>query len=110
MDSLYTFSEALAHIEAGNLAHRAGWPNQVIFMRPEDSIPLGVVVDDIKSLPKSVKNFLDMSHNGERQYADETPIEIYFSRYLCLVNEDRDIINGWQPSQEDMLTEDWILL
>lgn len=110
MDNLHTFSEALAHIEDGNLAHREGWPNQVIFMRPEDEIPLEVVIDTIKSLPVSVKQFLDMAHDGERQYADESPIHIGFSRYLCMIDENRDILNGWQPTQQDMLTEDWVLL
>lgn len=110
MEEQVSFGEALQHVKQGNLAHRTGWPNQVIFMRPSDEIPLGIVVDDIKSLPSSVKRFLDIAHDGERQYADESVIHIGFSRYLCKIDENKDIINGWQPSQEDMLVEDWILV
>jgi hypothetical protein len=110
MDKLHTFSGALAYISAGKLAYRAAWVNKVIFMRPPDDIPLGVVIDDIKSLPKAVKDYLDLAHDGERSHEDGSTISVQFSKYLCMIDENKNIINGWQPTQKDMLSDDWVLV
>lgn len=124
MHEHFSFGEAIEHVRRGNLIHRKGWANQVVFMRPADEIELETVINKIKSLPSSVKQFLETAHDGELNYTQthnegspETidpvpgpPIMIGFTRYLCYIDENRDIINGWQPSQEDMLADDWVLV
>ncbi len=93
---------------------RSGWNGKgmFIFMRPADELHVSFVANDIKSLPKSVKDYYHqdcVDEQGEplNLSADET---VKFTAYLCLKSADGKIVNGWLASQSDMLSEDWSIL
>lgn len=109
MNDTFEFGAMLEHLKDGGIAHRKGWANQIVFMRPGDNIPLETVTTKVKSLPPSVRRFLEITFAGETHYADGTPIEIEFTPYLCYIDEDRCIINGWTPSNQDLQAVDWVL-
>ena len=52
-----TFGQALESLKRGHLVTRKGWNGKgmFIFMRPEDSLPTNMIVNQVKSLPESFK-------------------------------------------------------
>ena len=83
-----------------------------IFMRPADELNIDFVIDRVKSLPQSVKDYYlqDITNErGERAPADEYDT-IKFTAYICMKAADGSIVNGWLASQTDMLSEDWEIL
>lgn len=81
-------------------------------MRPADDLHIDMVIDKVKSLPQSVKDFYlqDVTgEKGQRLEADEND-KVKFTAYLCLKAADGTIVNGWLASQSDMLSNDWIVL
>ena len=115
--NLFDFGEAIGFLKLGKRVARQGWNGKemFVFMRPADSIHISKVVNTIKSLPQSVKDFYRqeiLDKNG-----DEIPEAnlrsddvVKFTAYLCLKAADGTIVNGWLASQTDMLANDWILL
>lgn len=106
-----SFSEALNAAKDGKMVTRNGWNGKgmFVFMRPSDIIPMPVVVNVVKSLPESVKNFFKSKDENE------TPSEqglgsVKFTAYLCMYASDGSIVNGWLASQTDMLADDWVVL
>lgn len=73
-------------------------------MRPEDSLPTNMIVNQVKSLPESFKKWV--SDN----YGDLDIDKIKFTAYLCMKAADGTVVNGWLASQTDMLAKDWILV
>lgn len=99
------FGQALESIKEGGLLKRQPWGSvMAVFQRPEDTIPLQVVVENVRSLPQSVKDFL--SKQGTK--SPETPV--IFTSYLCSVNYNGYIMNGWTPSNADMMADDWEII
>lgn len=100
-----TFGQALESLKRGHLVTRKGWNGKgmFIFMRPEDSLPTNMIVNQVKSLPESFKIWV--SDN----YGDAETDKIKFTAYLCMKAADGTVVNGWLASQTDMLANDWMI-
>lgn len=100
-----TFGQALESLKRGHLVTRKGWNGKgmFIFMRPEDSLPTNMIVNQVKSLPESFKRWV--SDN----YEDSETDKIKFTAYLCMKAADGTVVNGWLASQTDMLANDWMI-
>lgn len=96
----HNYGTVLEWIQTGKRATRETWndTDMFIFQRPADSLSHTFLMS-VKSLPESVKKFL---YDQQR--------DIQFQSYLCLYSAEGKIVNGWVPSQEDMIAADWILL
>ncbi|MBN1989384.1 MAG: DUF2829 domain-containing protein [Bacteroidales bacterium] len=110
-----SFGEALEAAKKGGRIARQGWNGKgmFVFMRPADELHIDMVIDKVKSLPQSVKDYYlkdVLNGNGERVYPADEDDKVKFTAYLCLKAADGTIVNGWQPSQLDMLTNDWTIL
>jgi hypothetical protein len=106
------FGWAICALKAGKLVTRAGWNGKLmfVFIRPSDEIPAQVVIENVKSLPESVKNHFDQKFKGDYIGASSgQPFKIKFTPYFCMKNAQGDIMNGWIPTQTDCLAEDWQL-
>lgn len=97
------FGQALESIKEGGLLKRQPWGSvMAVFQRPEDRIPLTVVVENVKSLPQSVKDWLSKNTpKGE---------PVVFTSYLCSVDYTGTIKNGWTPSNQDLMADDWEII
>ena len=108
------FGLALEALKQGKRVARQGWNGKgmFIFMRPADELNIDFVIDKVKSLPQSVKDYYlqDITNEqGERVPADKNDT-IKFTSYICMKAADGSIVNGWLASQTDMLSEDWVVL
>lgn len=108
------FGHALVALKQGKMVQRAGWNGKgmFIFIRPADQISYPVVINNVKSLPKSVKDYFYFNAVDKEQnpvQLQEMP-DIKFTAYLCMKAADGSIVNGWLASQTDMLAEDWSIL
>lgn len=101
-----TFGQALESLKRGHLVARKGWNGKgmFIFMRPEDSLPTNMIVNQVKSLPESFKRWV------ANNYGDSETDRIKFTAYLCMKAADGTIVNGWLASQTDMLANDWVIV
>lgn len=99
------FGQAIELVKKGKCVQRSGWNGKgmFIFARPEDVIPVKTVIENIKSLPDSVKQFYKTRTEGATEN-----IGVKFTAYLCMKAADDSIVNGWLASQTDMLAEDWV--
>jgi hypothetical protein len=114
MEAKLNFGQAIEALKLGHRAKRNRWVdmNMFVFMRPESELHVKFVAKDIKSLPQSVKDFYYqdcVDEKGNELVLDEND-NVKFSAYLCLKAQDGSIVNGWLPSQTDMLSEDWEIL
>jgi len=110
-----SFGAALEVAKAGGRIARQGWNGKgmFIFMRPADELHIDMVIDKVKSLPQSVKDYYQQDvtdDNGNRIFPADENDKIKFTAYLCLKSADGTIINGWIASQSDMLSNDWTVL
>lgn len=103
---LGSFGQALKSIQRGRLVARQGWNGKgmFIFMRPEDSLPTDMIVNQVKSLPESFKKWVADNHG------DSVTDKIKFTAYLCMKTADGSVVNGWLASQTDMLANDWMII
>jgi hypothetical protein len=106
-----TFGDALEALKNGKKVACEGWDSEgvFVFMRPSDKIHVSFVAKEIKSLPQSVKDYYYqdcVDENGNELDLGKDDV-VKFTAYLCLKAADGTIVNGWQPSQSDMLAEDW---
>ncbi len=114
MLSNQSFGQALYAAKLGKRISREGWngKNMFVFQRPEDKLSLKSVVQQVKSLPQSVKDFLHF--NCKDSNGNAIPLEdgkpVKFGAYLCMYAADGSIVNGWLASQTDMLATDWCIL
>lgn len=101
-----TFGQALESLKRGHLVARKGWNGKgmFIFMRPEDSLPTNMIVNQVKSLPESFKRWV------ANNYGDSETDRIKFTAYLCMKAADDTVVNGWLVSQTDMLANDWVIV
>lgn len=101
-----TFGEAIQLLKQGKLVQRAGWNGKgmFIFQRPADTLSVETIVEHVKSLPKSVKEY----YQGVCGEAEASETYVLFTGYLCMKAADNTIVNGWLASQTDMLAEDWV--
>lgn len=100
MEQNLNYGQALEALKQGKRASRAGWNGKgiFIFQRPSDCLPKDFI-PKVKSLPKSVKDFLVKEDK-----------DINFSAYLCMWSATGEVVNGWLASQADMLSNDWCIL
>lgn len=107
VENQMSFGKALELVKNGGLISRKDWvdENKFVFLRPSDNIGLETVVKLIKSLPQKVKDYY--ARDLDFDFVDgEGKVE--FTPYLCLKDENGRIVNGWTPSQEDLLSDDWV--
>jgi len=114
MNRNLSFGAALEVAKAGGRIARQGWNGKgmFVFMRPEDELNVEFVVDKVKSLPQSVKDYYlqdIINEKGERVPVDENDT-VKFTAYLCMKAADGTIVNGWLASQSDMLSNDWFAI
>lgn len=105
------FGWAICALKAGKLVTRAGWNGKgmFLFIRPADELDASFVIDKVKSVPQSLKEYLIGQYsfsNTEKENGNNT---VKFSAYICMKAADGSIVNGWLASQTDMLAEDWQL-
>lgn len=108
------FGEALELVKQDYLVTRKGWngKNMFIFMRPADELHIDMVIDKVKSLPQSIKDFYlkdVLDSKGNRILPADENDKVKFTAYLCMKAADGTIVNGWLASQTDMLSNDWII-
>ena len=110
MEKNLNFGQALEAVKEGKLIAREGWNGKrmFVFMRPEDELTPEVVVNIVKSLPKTVKDWV--YNNGPMVPLSERTDNIKFTAYLCMKAADNTVVNGWLASQTDMLAKDWCIL
>jgi hypothetical protein len=132
------FDFALLALKSGKLVRRSGWngSGQFVFIRPADSLEVEMIIDKVKSLPKSLKDYLQagvdrltgrikyqQELNEEAKKSEVQPTEaseptiqgvefktsdkIEFTAYFCLKNAQGKIVNGWVPSTGDLTATDW---
>lgn len=106
-----TFGQAIAALKAGHRVARSGWngKNMFIFLRPGDELEVGMIIDKVKSLPQSVKDFFK-ERDAKELPENQGLTKVKFTPYLCMYAADGSIVNGWLASQTDMLAEDWTIL
>lgn len=102
------FGDAIKALKEGKMVARKGWNGKgmFVFMRPADEILVPLVVNQVKSLPKSVKDHFYFNSNPNVPLLEQTET-IKFTSYLCMKASDGSIVNGWLASQTDILAEDW---
>lgn len=113
MKELLNFGAAILAAKEGKRIARKGWngKDMFVFIRPADTIPVKTVVETIKSLPVSVKQYYKDKYGPYYEYlSDGSPIMITFGEYLCMKASDGTIVNGWLASQTDILATDWVSL
>lgn len=105
------FGQAIKALKQGKRVARQGWNGKgmFIFQRPEDELEVGFIIDKVKSLPQSVKNFFKTKDENEAP-SEQGLTKVKFGAYLCMYAADGSIVNGWLASQTDMLAEDWVIL
>jgi len=108
-----TFGQAISALKDGKLVARSGWNGKgmFIFQRPSDKLSVETIVNNVKSLPDSLKKYYQGNFAWTQQEAvdgigpDKTFVE--FTSYYCMKAADGSIVNGWLASQTDMQAEDW---
>ncbi|MBO2546100.1 DUF2829 domain-containing protein [Salegentibacter sp. BDJ18] len=115
MNENLTYGEALEAAKKGKLIARKGWNGKgmFVFMRPADELSVDFVVNRVKSLPQSVKDYFTpylSVHPTDSSLDAGHATVVKFSAYLCMKAADNSIVNGWLASQTDMLSEDWCVL
>jgi hypothetical protein len=109
------FGKALIALKEGKRVARNGWNGKgmFIFMRPSDELHIDMVIDKVKSLPQSVKDYYlkdVLDDDGKRIFPADENEKVKFTEYLCMKAFDGTIVNGWLASQTDMLSSDWNIL
>jgi hypothetical protein len=105
------FGQAIEALKEGKRVARQGWngKNMFIFQRPADEVNIRTVVENVKSLPESVKKYFD-SIDDRKNPGEFGLRNIKFTSYLCMKAADGSIVNGWLASQTDMLSNDRCIL
>jgi len=112
-ETALTFGQAIEAAKQGKMIARAGWngKNMFVFQRPEDNLDVYMVVEKVKSLPQSVKDYFRRVNPGtfipNEEGATVADATIKFLPYLCMKAADGSVVNGWLASQTDMLATDW---
>jgi hypothetical protein len=108
--TLVTFGVALEAAKQGKLIAREGWNGKgmFVFQRPSDELDRGFIIDTVRSLPQSVKDYYKKQE--EHDFTNPVDCKIKFSAYLCMKAADGSIVNGWLASTSDILSEDWYIL
>jgi hypothetical protein len=105
------FGQAIEALKEGKRVARQGWNGKgmFIFERPADELEVGFIIDKVKSLPQSVKDFFKAKDQQEAP-SEQGLTKVKFGNYLCMYAADGSIVNGWLASQTDILSNDWCIL
>jgi hypothetical protein len=115
------FGQAIEALKQGKRASREGWNGKgmFIFERPADELEKDFLINNVKSLPQSVKDFFQRTSTEEIENAiglneqirhNILSKKVRFGAYLCMYAADGSIVNGWLASQTDILATDWCVL
>ena len=109
------FGQAIEALKEGKRVARQGWNGKgmFIFERPSDELEVGFIIDKVKSLPQSVKDyFANTVNTGANEETKQHLMngKVKFGAYLCMYAADGSIVNGWLASQTDILSNDWCIL
>lgn len=113
---IVNFGAAIEAAKQGKLIAREGWNGKgmFVFQRPADELDIDMIVNKVKSLPQSLKNYYTAQFAWTEQEKEngKSPDKTFvkFTAYLCMKAADGSIVNGWLASQTDVLAEDWIIL
>ena len=104
------FGTAIEAVKEGKLIAREGWNGKgmFVFQRPEVELDRSMIIEQVQSLPKAVKNYY--KHQEDHDFTTPVVCLVKFSAYLCMKTADGTIVNGWLASQTDILAEDWLIL
>lgn len=96
------FTEAFAEAQKGKLIRLPEWKEQgkVLFTRPQDVISLDTCIENVKSLPASLKEY--WKHIRQRSETQS----VLFTEYSCLA-EGHIVHNGYKPSLVELSRGDW---
>lgn len=111
------FGQAIEAMKQGKRVAREGWNGKgmFVFQRPADELTVDFVINGVKSLPQSVKDYF-VRHVAMGAGSDEAARQsilskkVKFGPYFCMYAADGSIVNGWLASQTDMQAEDWVIL
>jgi len=105
------FGAAIEAAKQGKRIARAGWngKNMFVFQRPADELEVCFIIDKVKSLPQSVKDFF-AAKDAQQMPSEQGLAKVQFGAYLCMYAADGSIVNGWLASQTDILANDWCIL
>ena len=111
MEENQNFGKAIEALKEGKRVARKGWngKSMFIFERPADELEVGFIIEKVKSLPRSVKDFF-MAKDVTDAPSEPGSTKVKFGAYLCMYAADGSIVNGWLASQTDMLSNDWCIL
>lgn len=111
MKTELNFGQALEALKEGKRVSRIGWNGKgmFVFQRPEDELEVDFIINKVKSLPQTVKDFFK-SKDGNESPSEQGLTKVKFGSYLCMYAADGSIVNGWLASQTDMLSNDWCVL
>lgn len=106
------FGWAICALKAGKKVARKGWNGKgmFVFMRPADELDAYFVVEKVKSVPQSVKDYIIKHYTFSITEAVNGKNTVKFTSYLCMKNAQGEVMNGWAATQTDMLAEDWELV
>ncbi len=99
-----TFGQAVGSLKRGFLVRRKGWNGKgmFLFLRPFDTLTDRMITEQSPLLPWTIKEWV-------RNHPNETH-QRFFCSYICMKAADGSIVNGWNATQVDMLSEDWVLV
>lgn len=106
MNEVLNFGQALEAVKEGHRIARQGWNGKGMFVFMQ--VPAVInkeIVPKMQSLPQSVKDEFERRFNDPTQQIDA----IYYDNQMAIVNTS-NVINGWTPSIQDSLAQDWIVL
>jgi hypothetical protein len=92
------FGSALTSLKIGGRVAREGWNGRGMFI---------YLVEGSEIRAENLRNEA-LEHVGYLQPSDDTLVKI--SSHIDMKAADGSITIGWNPSQIDMLAEDWIAL
>lgn len=99
-----TFGQAIGSLKHGFLVRRKGWngKSMFIFLLRRCVIDDMAIINDAWSLPYNFKEWVKAHPNdkGER----------FFTQYIYMKAADGSIMVGWNATQVDMFSEDWVLV
>jgi hypothetical protein len=111
---LVNFGKATEALKQGKRVCRDGWNGKglFIFEQTPSSVPADTI-PKMTSLPQTVKDEFERRKTYyQKQSKDVDSLcfnSIKYSNQIALVKPNNEI-NGWSPSTEDALAEDWIIL
>lgn len=96
-----TFSEAMDAVKSGRRIARPGWNGKgmFVFIKPGSVPPMADWPNHKRLYGVPTTLFEIGDHNSTVRFP-----------CLCLSGMDQQIVEGWAPSQADMMAEDWSII